>query len=57
MNKSGYSNLILEATRVKLGYQEDDESHDDEVIKHLQGGQKMSKSSTDEIDKEKFWKI
>lgn len=51
----GYANFIIETIREKLGYDADDNSHDDEVLKYLHSGTKMSKSSTEEIDKEKFW--
>lgn len=40
-----YADYIIEAARVKLGYDENDDSHDDEVIKFLKSGEKMSKSS------------
>jgi len=39
-----YALYIVEATREKLGYDADDENHDDEVYMYLTGGEKLSKS-------------
>ena len=41
---SGYAPYIVEFAREKLGYDADDESHDDEVLEYLQSGEKISKS-------------
>lgn len=40
----GYADWLVEAAREQLGYDADDSTHDDEVIKKLQAGEKLSKS-------------
>lgn len=40
----GYADFLVEITREKLGYDADDNSHDDEVLTKLQAGEKLSKS-------------
>lgn len=40
----GYADFIVETIREKLGYDAQDDSHDDEVLKKLQSGEKLSKS-------------
>lgn len=40
----GYALWLIESVRVKLGYDINDSSHDKEVIKYLQSGEKLSKS-------------
>lgn len=55
MQNKQYADFIMQTIRKKLGYDEEDKSHDDEVIAYLQSGEKMSKSSTTILDKEAFW--
>lgn len=40
----GYADWIVESIREQLGYDANDNSHDDEVIKKLTSGEKLSKS-------------
>lgn len=40
----GYSSWMIESIREQLGYKFDDDSHDDEVLKKLTSGEKLSKS-------------
>lgn len=40
----GYADFIVESLRVKLGYSENDSSHDSEVFEKLTAGEKISKS-------------
>lgn len=40
----GYSDFLVEFTREKFGYDAEDASHDDAVLKKLQSGEKLSKS-------------
>lgn len=40
----GYANYIMEFKREQLGLSPDDDSKDDEIIKDLQRGEKLSKS-------------
>jgi hypothetical protein len=40
----GYADFLVEMTREKLGYDAEDNSHDDEVLAKLQAGEKLSKS-------------
>ncbi len=39
-----YAPWYIETIREKLGYNVDDDSHDDEVLNYLQSGEKLSKS-------------
>lgn len=55
MQSRQYADFIMQTIRKKLGYDEEDQSHDDEVIAYLQSGEKMSKSSKTLLDKEAFW--
>lgn len=41
---SGYVSYMIEAIREKLGYEPDDDSHDEEVLAYFQRGEKLSKS-------------
>lgn len=50
-----YADYIMEMMRKKLGLSPDDTSRDDEIYKELSNGEKMSKSSVNEFDKDKFW--
>lgn len=50
-----YATYIMEFERNKLGLDEKDTSRDLEIEEKLSSGVKMSKSSTDEFDKDKFW--
>lgn len=52
---SKYAEMFMEVGRKALGLDPSDTSRDDEVEQYLSRGEKMSKSSTDETDKEKFW--
>lgn len=40
----GYADFIVEGVRERLGYHADDNSHDEEVLKQLTSGEKISKS-------------
>jgi hypothetical protein len=40
----GYADYIVKMVREQLGYDSYDNSHDDEVLKKLQAGEKLSKS-------------
>jgi hypothetical protein len=40
----GYADFIVETIRENLGYDAKDSSHDEEVLKKLQSGEKLSKS-------------
>ena len=40
----GYAPWLVEAIRVRLGYDPDDDTHDQEVLEYLQSGEKLSKS-------------
>jgi hypothetical protein len=40
----GYADYIVESIRERLGYEHDDSRHDEEVLKVLQSGEKLSKS-------------
>ncbi|GLO66210.1 hypothetical protein [Oceanobacillus kimchii] len=40
----GYADYLVESIREQLGYEFNDSSHDDEVLKKLQSGEKLSKS-------------
>jgi hypothetical protein len=40
----GYADFLVEMVREQLGYDSNDNSHDDEVLKKLQAGEKLSKS-------------
>lgn len=40
----GYADYLVEMTREKLGYNLDDNTHDDEVLAKLKSGEKLSKS-------------
>lgn len=40
----GYADFIVESIREQLGYDSDDNSHDDEVLAKLTSGEKISKS-------------
>ena len=53
---SKYSEIFMEVGRKALGIDPDDTSRDAEVEQYLSQGEKMSKSSTAEIDKEAFWR-
>lgn len=53
---SKYSEMFMQVGRQSLGLDPDDTSRDEEVEQYLSRGDKMSKSSKDEIDKESFWR-
>jgi hypothetical protein len=40
----GYADFLVETIREQLGYNADDNSHDDEVLAKLTAGEKLSKS-------------
>lgn len=40
----GYANYMVEMTRENLGYDANDDNHDDEVLAKLTRGEKLSKS-------------
>jgi hypothetical protein len=40
----GYANYVVEMIRELLGYDANDDSHDDKVLERLQAGEKLSKS-------------
>jgi hypothetical protein len=40
----GYADWLVELTREQLGYDANDNTHDDEVLKKLKSGEKLSKS-------------
>lgn len=40
----GYADFIVEGVREQLGYHAEDASHDEEVLKRLTSGEKISKS-------------
>lgn len=40
----GYADWLVEMTREQLGYAGDDDTHDNEVLMKLNGGEKLSKS-------------
>lgn len=40
----GYADWLVELTREQLGYEGNDNSHDDEVYAKLNSGEKLSKS-------------
>ena len=44
MAVEGYAPWIIETIRKKLGYATTDDSHDNEVKKYLESGEKLSKS-------------
>lgn len=46
----GYAQYIVETVRETLGYDIDDESHDEEVLKYLERGEKLSKSKHVKLD-------
>lgn len=50
-----YAEYIMETKRIQRGLAIDDTSEDAEIELELSSGDKMSKSSSVEIDKDKFW--
>ena len=50
-----YAKYIMEFKRIKRGLSPDDTSQDVEIETELSIGDKMSKSSDTEFDKDKFW--
>lgn len=50
-----YAEYIMEILRVQRGLSVNDTSLDKEIEEELSQGDKMSKSSDVEIDKERFW--
>ena len=53
---SKYGEIFMQVGRQALGLDPEDTSRDEEVEQYLSRGEKMSKSSTAEIDKESFWR-
>jgi hypothetical protein len=55
VNDMKYAKYIMELKRIKRGLSPDDTSQDVEIETELSIGDKMSKSSDTEFDKDKFW--